>query len=116
MFTWCSRRTRSHQHISPHRADILPGILHMRLLFFFSSRRRHTRLQGDWSSDVCSSDLQSPPGVRALTLSVSDAWRGLTNGRNRDPYWEPSSLRYTEASRPRSGVKACRTLDRKSVV
>src|SRR2546426_3486215 len=25
--------------------------------FFFSSRRRHTRLQGDWSSDVCSSDL-----------------------------------------------------------
>src|SRR2546426_11523001 len=28
--------------------------------FFFSSRRRHTRLQGDWSSDVCSSDLFHP--------------------------------------------------------
>src|SRR5256885_4878539 len=28
-----------------------------RCCFFFSSRRRHTRLQGDWSSDVCSSDL-----------------------------------------------------------
>src|SRR5256885_3676898 len=27
------------------------------IIFFFSSRRRHTRLQGDWSSDVCSSDL-----------------------------------------------------------
>src|SRR2546426_5889919 len=27
------------------------------VLFSFSSRRRHTRLQGDWSSDVCSSDL-----------------------------------------------------------
>src|SRR5256885_5552082 len=27
---------------------------------FFSSRRRHTRLQGDWSSDVCSSDLVCP--------------------------------------------------------
>src|SRR5690606_40976937 len=26
--------------------------------FFFSSRRRHTRLSGDWSSDVCSSDLE----------------------------------------------------------
>src|SRR5262249_59176069 len=26
-------------------------------LFFFSSRRRHTRLVSDWSSDVCSSDL-----------------------------------------------------------
>src|SRR5437762_6458824 len=25
--------------------------------FFFSSRRRHTRYIGDWSSDVCSSDL-----------------------------------------------------------
>src|SRR5256885_7519389 len=29
----------------------------MKSFFFFSSRRRHTRLQGDWSSDVCSSDL-----------------------------------------------------------
>src|SRR5256885_6379325 len=29
------------------------------VFFFFSSRRRHTRLQGDWSSDVCSSDLRS---------------------------------------------------------
>src|SRR5256885_895238 len=28
-----------------------------KMFFFFSSRRRHTRLQGDWSSDVCSSDL-----------------------------------------------------------
>src|SRR6266446_7386150 len=28
------------------------------MFFFFSSRRRHTRLQGDWSSDVCSSDLE----------------------------------------------------------
>src|SRR5256886_4789621 len=27
--------------------------------FFFSSRRRHTRFDCDWSSDVCSSDLQS---------------------------------------------------------
>src|SRR5438093_2524957 len=28
------------------------------LVFFFSSRRRHTRLVSDWSSDVCSSDLR----------------------------------------------------------
>src|SRR5690606_40087172 len=28
--------------------------------FFFSSRRRHTRFSRDWSSDVCSSDLQAP--------------------------------------------------------
>src|SRR5690348_18335319 len=29
----------------------------MLFFFFFSSRRRHTRWTGDWSSDVCSSDL-----------------------------------------------------------
>src|SRR5256885_11072182 len=32
------------------------------VFFFFSSRRRHTRLQGDWSSDVCSSDLYDVKG------------------------------------------------------
>src|SRR6266487_6356972 len=30
----------------------------MVVCFFFSSRRRHTRWTGDWSSDVCSSDLE----------------------------------------------------------
>src|SRR3989440_5222480 len=30
------------------------------LFFFFSSRRRHTRSDRDWSSDVCSSDLRRP--------------------------------------------------------
>src|SRR5437879_7749014 len=34
-------------------------------IFFFSSRRRHTRYIGDWSSDVCSSDLKwDKQGVR----------------------------------------------------
>src|SRR5947209_9509169 len=32
------------------------------MVFFFSSRRRHTRYWRDWSSDVCSSDLGAPPG------------------------------------------------------
>src|SRR2546426_8782721 len=48
--------------------------------FFFSSRRRHTRLQGDWSSDVCSSDLGAfRKGDRGLlvlrpeTLSLTEA-------------------------------------------
>src|SRR5204863_4468991 len=31
------------------------------VLFFFSSRRRHTRSLRDWSSDVCSSDLLGLP-------------------------------------------------------
>src|SRR5687768_18099174 len=32
--------------------------LRLLLVFFFSSRRRHTRCSRDWSSDVCSSDLE----------------------------------------------------------
>src|SRR5437762_11405763 len=39
------------------------------LFFFFSSRRRHTRYIGDWSSDVCSSDLV----VDRLALSLMNA-------------------------------------------
>src|SRR6202158_1505340 len=46
------------------------------VLFFFSSRRRHTRSGGDWSSDVCSSDLGTggAAGIcnRSRTRSV---WR-----------------------------------------
>src|SRR5256885_6992724 len=41
-----------------HRViDVYQATSHRLCFFFFSSRRRHTRLQGDWSSDVCSSDL-----------------------------------------------------------
>src|SRR5437899_9987706 len=36
------------------------------MLFFFSSRRRHTRCLSDWSSDVCSSDLRCPLSTRTL--------------------------------------------------
>src|SRR5579863_5767393 len=48
--------------------------------FFFSSRRRHTRWTGDWSSDVCSSDLveiapgsllQLPSGVSTAPLDLA---------------------------------------------
>src|SRR5260221_4287414 len=42
-------------------------------LFFFSSRRRHTRSLCDWSSDVCSSDLYLFPEARSLqqgTLTI----------------------------------------------
>src|SRR5262249_57651002 len=40
-------------------------------LFFFSSRRRHTRLVSDWSSDVCSSDLSR--GVIIGHAAVAEA-------------------------------------------
>src|SRR5262249_59854486 len=42
--------------------------------FFFSSRRRHTRLVSDWSSDVCSSDLVwlDPQKLAALEMTPLD--------------------------------------------
>src|SRR5262249_58336834 len=38
--------------------------------FFFSSRRRHTRLVSDWSSDVCSSDLKAKKAVRGSKVRI----------------------------------------------
>src|SRR5256885_7081308 len=43
--------------------DVETRTLSLIAFFFFSSRRRHTRLQGDWSSDVCSSDLPDIQGI-----------------------------------------------------
>src|SRR5256885_13531422 len=46
------------------------------MFFFFSSRRRHTRLQGDWSSDVCSSD---PKGATIkVTNQMAVTLTGIT--------------------------------------
>src|SRR5215203_4920459 len=47
-------------------------------VFFFSSRRRHTRYWRDWSSDVCSSDLMDVPW-RQLPLRARQA---LLHGEN----------------------------------
>ena len=45
------------------RREVIKGEEERRIgvvgVFFFSSRRRHTRFTSDWSSDVCSSDLGS---------------------------------------------------------
>src|SRR5258707_6626720 len=40
-------------------------------VFFFSSRRRHTRYWRDWSSDVCSSDLKAAQGAHAAAREAS---------------------------------------------
>src|SRR5205807_4310379 len=53
-------------------------MLVFKLLFFFSSRRRHTRLQGDWSSDVCSSDLLQR--CEPLIFRAARPWRDLMLG------------------------------------
>src|SRR6266567_8077698 len=46
--------------------------IHQRGFFFFSSRRRHTRFDCDWSSDVCSSDLR--PKVIAVECTIAGAF------------------------------------------
>src|SRR5256885_2537506 len=58
------------------------------ILFFFSSRRRHTRLQGDWSSDVCSSDLldlrsEDPRALAQLDVTVRAALERAADDENR---------------------------------
>src|SRR5262249_57987438 len=71
--TWSSRRGTSWCSDRDCSASIACGMMYWSFLFFFfSSRRRHTRLVSDWSSDVCSSDLdtQSPavgPGDNSET-------------------------------------------------
>src|SRR5690606_40485925 len=46
------------------------------IFFFFSSRRRHTRFSRDWSSDVCSSDLE---GEDMIVEVLSGAIRAGTS-------------------------------------
>src|SRR6266403_2727649 len=62
--------------------------------FFFSSRRRHTRSLRDWSSDVCSSDLDAGAAPRAylwikrverrMHHSHEDRTKGETNDHRQD--------------------------------
>src|SRR5207249_7396884 len=58
-------------------------------VFFFSSRRRHTRSKRDWSSDVCSSDLR-PRGCAGC----------LRAGRRARAPQHPGALRSGNCARP----------------
>src|SRR5688500_19998801 len=86
--------------------------------FFFSSRRRHTILQGDWSSDVCSSDLSAERNAMPLPAGTWSAPFDL--------YWDvfhPLALNPEEPTANSFGddigdiyLDLKRGLDRKSVV
>src|SRR5437899_6517291 len=51
----------------PHRDVRSFVVVLLPVVFFFSSRRRHTRCLSDWSSDVCSSDLYSGDAISMYT-------------------------------------------------
>src|SRR5947199_10210636 len=87
------------------------------LLFFFSSRRRHTSCLSDWSSDVCSSDLLSSEGIhihlclvdcRSSEGDLSNSYVGSNSGVVCRPTCQPC--------RPEIGRASCREKVQKSVV
>src|SRR3712207_7428052 len=81
---------------------------------FFASRRRHTRYWRDWSSDVCSSDLDllrlsTPAGIAAYDLDAPIVGMGLWGGRvaiatqaslyTLGGYADPTAAKWTEIGR-----------------
>src|SRR5258705_7681078 len=58
----------------------MPGF--QTFVFFFSSRRRHTRCLNDWSSDVCSSDLASACPRRTDRRAVGMQTRWFRPGQS----------------------------------
>src|SRR2546430_6539199 len=80
------------------------------LFFFFSSRRRHTRFDCDWSSDVCSSDLPRDvlrvvfPGVARFQFQFGHVGRGdhRTGVDGRAVLDERVRFFHGEVPRPRS--------------
>src|SRR5690242_20871765 len=63
------------------RYHIYIFLIYKIFIFFFSSRRRHTRLTCDWSSDVCSSDLPDP--IRGYQRGVAGKKVVVGNCRSR---------------------------------
>src|SRR5258705_5711202 len=93
----------------------------MLLVFFFSSRRRHTRCLSDWSSDVCSSDLSLT--VRFYQASTSELYGSVREAPQKEttPFYPRSPyaaaklyaywivVNYRERSEERRVGKECRS-------
>src|SRR5215211_1234456 len=74
--------------------------------FFFSSRRRHTRSLCDWSSDVCSSDLECgwPRGTRPARYSALVMPGGMSVASYRNAYGPRSTRAPSNATDARVRV------------
>src|SRR5688500_18079678 len=83
-------------------------------VFFFSSRRRHTRLQGDWSSDVCSSDLIMTDAFRrssAARITAVIPYYGYARQDRKDKPRVPISAKLVANVLVASGVNRVLTMD-----
>src|SRR2546430_1143909 len=81
------------------------------IMFFFSSRRRHTRFDCDWSSDVCSSDLgnapaAAPPAPGSGTEPLPPASAGPRRSRRRSRRAPGRPPRSTAPDHPRAPASA----------
>src|SRR5437868_8669348 len=73
----CSGCARTQRRWGPRIATASRG--KSACAFFFSSRRRHTRSKRDWSSDLCSSDLNGPTSwILGLVGMQSERFRKVT--------------------------------------
>src|SRR2546430_5354810 len=86
-------------------------------IFFFSSRRRHTRFDCDWSSDVCSSDLAeighcvhhiAMNGKRPNTLFMQKHWDVMRSDDAGDNWKEVSGNLPTDFGFVKIGRASCR--------
>src|SRR5207249_8032224 len=71
-------------------------------VFFFSSRRRHTRSKRDWSSDVCSSDLEKK--IAHLVVLLDQAFSGLSFP-HRTKRGQQVDLRMSKLAKERQSLK-----------
>src|SRR5262249_59588617 len=77
-------------------------------LFFFSSRRRHTRLVSDWSSDVCSSDLIAPKAMRLAMEKARKVGVGVVTVYNSGHFGAIGHYAMQAALRDKIGRASCR--------
>src|SRR5690554_7231638 len=83
------------------------------VVFFFSSRRRHTRCGRDWSSDVCSSDLFNQLLLLTNNVSLSQINRLINQKNQRSNYKRQKpifvTIRLGKRSEERRVGKECRS-------
>src|SRR5690606_40507969 len=69
-------------------------------IFFFSSRRRHTRFSRDWSSDVCSSDLTALNWLGEIVTDRDEKIRCFEEALDADPNNDFAEERLADLLKP----------------